>query len=111
MLHGLARLLLACLLVLTFALQQTGMARADGGCCPEDEDAAANEVGCTEPGEQDCAPACTDCLGCGGPARILLSAALFPALPEPIATTMERRTPGVAIGRDARLRLERPPRA
>ncbi len=112
MLSAFARCLLACVLVLTFALQQTGTARADGECCPDEQDAEGTAVGSTESDEGGgCAPACADCLGCAGPARILLSAWVVPAAPEPIATMLERPSLAVAAGRDALGRLERPPRA
>lgn len=108
------RYLLACLLVVAFAFQQTGASRVTADdCCPEEAIAAgaADEPACSGPAEGDeCVPDCDDCLRCASTARVLLAGLSF-ALPDPDATMLERPAFELADGRDPRLRLERPPRA
>lgn len=107
----LAQCLLAVLLVLAFALQQTGSGRIYDTCCDESEGASVHADDCEEAGERGgCAPSCTDCSGCPGPARVLMSTRM-PALGPPLARSMTASTLVIVAGRDPRLRLERPPRA
>jgi hypothetical protein len=109
------RYLLECLLVVAFALQQTGASRiAADDCCPDEElvAGATDEPACEGPADgDDCVPQCDDCLRCASTPRVLLATLTLPELSEPAATTLERPAFEVAHGRDARLRLERPPRA
>jgi hypothetical protein len=109
------RYLLACLLVVAFAFQQTGASRiAADDCCPEDGAIAADtaeEPACRGPADGDeCVPDCDDCLRCASSSRVLLAGSSLD-LPDPDATTLERPAFELADGRDPRLRLERPPRA
>jgi len=95
----------ALLLVFAFAFQQTGITRLGGECCDEEGDA------CTELDEpSDCPPSCADCVGCPGPARVLMSSGA-PLVLAPSVTMLADRIADEADGRDPRLRLERPPRA
>jgi hypothetical protein len=113
-----SRALLHCLvslwLVLSFGLQQTGMARVLDGCCDDAEADAVALAHADDCGEADepggCAPSCTDCGGCPGPARVLMSSpavAIGPAWTKPLA----QQPVALATGRDPHVRLERPPRA
>lgn len=103
--------LVALLLVFAFGLQQTGMTRVVDTCCEAEGDAVAHADDCSEADEPGgCAPSCTDCGGCPGPARVLMSSgalALGPACAHPLAM----HPVALATGRDPHLRLERPPRA
>lgn len=109
--RALTQCLVALLLVFAFGLQQTGMTRVVDACCEGDGDAVAHADDCSEADEPGgCAPSCTDCGGCPGPARVLMPApalALGPACAHPLAI----HPVALAIGRDPHLRLERPPRA
>jgi hypothetical protein len=103
--------LVALLLVFAFALQQIGMTRVVDGCCDDGDGAVAHADDCSEADEPGgCAPSCTDCGGCPGPARVVMSSpalALGPASTHPLAV----HPVALAIGRNPHLRLERPPRA
>lgn len=114
--HGLSRALLQCLvallLVLAFGLQQTGMTRVVDECCDGDEETVAHADDCSEADEPGgCAPSCTDCGGCPGPARGVMSTSMALALAPVSTKPIAERPVALAIGRDPHLRLERPPRA
>lgn len=108
--RSLAQCLWSVVLVLAFALQQTGSGRLFDGCCDESEDAAVHADDCDEADERGgCAPSCADCSGCPGPVRVLMSS-FVPAIGPPLAESMHPSIELAAAGRDPRLRLERPPR-
>jgi len=112
---SLVRYLFACLLVVAFALQQTGAARivADD-CCPDDDATvadAAEEPACAGPQDGgDCVPQCDDCLRCASSPRILLASFAMPEPSAPATMMLEQPAFEPVHGREARLRLERPPR-
>lgn len=95
-------------LLLAFVLQQTGAARSVFDPCA---DASAQGDGCGEPGEGDCAPSCTDCSGCAGPARGLVAQTSFaPVVPHIDAALPISRLVSL-VGEEPHTRLDRPPRA
>lgn len=111
---SLLRHLLVCVVTVAFALGQTGAMRvAADDCCPEEEVAEANQgPACAGPETgDDCVPECDDCLRCASSSRILLAAIAMPELLPARSTSFEPRKSGLAAGRDASVRLERPPRA
>lgn len=112
---SLLRSLLVCLVTLAFAIGQAGIARAAADdCCPEDEAAEASDEGPACAGPEDggsCVPECDDCLRCASTSRVMLAAVVMPQPVPPLATTFEHGTASPAVGRDATVRLERPPRA
>jgi hypothetical protein len=103
--HVLERCLMIVALVVAFSFQQTGLTRLGEASCDDEHDQCA-EI--EEP--TDCPPSCADCTCCPGPARVLLSAAAPQVLPATV-TAIDDTVVDAPHGRDARLRLERPPRA
>lgn len=111
---SLLRSLLVCLVTLLFASSQIGIARAAADdCCPDDEPAAHDDgPACAGPEDGgSCVPECDDCLRCASASRVMLAAVVMPEPVPPLATAFEHGATALAVGRDASVRLERPPRA
>lgn len=104
------RLVLVLTLVVAFVALQTGWARAyGGGCDDEAPQACADGDAHDDAGEGPCAPTCTDCVGCSGPARALLAARA--TIPAASCLTVEVHARVDELAPEAQPdRIDRPPR-
>lgn len=113
------RLVLVLTLVFAFVAMQTGWACAYGDGCEDesaqacaDGDAHGDEHGDEhgDAGEAPCGPACSDCVGCSGPARALLAAQT--SIPAASCLTVALDTRVAELAPEAQPdRIDRPPRA
>jgi len=107
------RLALVLTLVVAFVAMQTGWACAYGDGCADEAPQACNDDHEDEDdheGESPCGPACTDCVGCSGPARALLAEQQWKPMASCLRVALSTHV--VALVPEAEPpRIDRPPRA
>ena len=103
------RLALVLALVVAFVAMQTGWACAYGDGCAEEAPKACNDDHEDED-RAPCGPACTDCVGCSGPARALLAVQPWTPMASCLRVTLDTHVAELAR-QAAPDRIDRPPRA
>jgi hypothetical protein len=94
-------------LVLAFMALQTGWACTYGDGC---EDEAPQTYAGGDEHEAPCAPTCTDCVGCSGPARALLAGQEWQPMASCVTVELDTRVAELAPRAEPD-RIDRPPRA